>query len=337
MEKLRNLSLKKTIILYLLAALLAGFLLSSVLIQIAVNTQQQITWKYVDEVQYLSQMSKDQAYELPMPRIKSEYMNRLDSCLYEICDVIETYSILIFSVFGSGMAVIFFYRHKLKPPIEELSQAADMVKQEKLDFHVVYENQDELGQLCKEFENMRSQLEENNRIVWHMIEEEKALRAAIAHDIRSPLSVLKGYQEMLLEFVPEDGLDKEQILSMLEKGMEQIERMNGFVETMRQMSSLEQRPVHVASIPLAELARQIDNEAHILSRGTEKKCDVQTELKESSFCGDRDMILEVMENLLSNALRYAKETVVIKISCKDAELDITIIDDGQGFGKAPKK
>lgn len=271
MEKLRNLSLKKTIILYLLAALLAGFLLSSVLIQIAVNTQQQITWKYVDEVQYLSQMSKDQAYELPMPRIKSEYMNRLDSCLYEICDVIETYSILIFSVFGSGMAVIFFYRHKLKPPIEELSQAADMVKQEKLDFHVVYENQDELGQLCKEFENMRSQLEENNRIVWHMIEEEKALRAAIAHDIRSPLSVLKGYQEMLLEFVPEDGLDKEQILSMLEKGMEQIERMNGFVETMRQMSSLEQRPVHVASIPLAELARQIDNEAHILSRGTEKK------------------------------------------------------------------
>ena len=59
MEKLRNLSLKKTIILYLLAALLAGFLLSSVLIQIAVNTQQQITWKYVDEVQYLSQMSKE--------------------------------------------------------------------------------------------------------------------------------------------------------------------------------------------------------------------------------------------------------------------------------------
>ena len=337
MEKLRNLSLKKTIILYLLAALLAGFLLSSVLIQIAVNTQQQITWKYVDEVQYLSQMSKDQAYELPMPRIKSEYMNRLDSCLYEICDVIETYSILIFSVFGSGMAVIFFYRHKLKPPIEELSQAADMVKQEKLDFHVVYENQDELGQLCKEFENMRSQLEENNRIVWHMIEEEKALRAAIAHDIRSPLSVLKGYQEMLLEFVPEDGLDKEQILSMLEKGMEQIERMNGFVETMRQMSSLEQRPVHVASIPLAELARQIDNEAHILSRGTEKKCDVQTELKESSFCGDRDMILEVMENLLSNALRYAKETVAIKISCKDAELDITIIDDGQGFWESAEK
>lgn len=337
MEKLRNLSLKKTVILYLLAALLASFFLSAVLIQIAVNTQQQITWKYVDEARYLAQMDGEQAYELPMPRVKAGHMDRADCYVYEICDIIETYSILIFSVFGSGMAVALFYRHKLKPPIEELSQAADMVRQEKLDFHVAYENRDELGQLCKEFENMRSQLEENNRIVWHMIEEEKALRAAIAHDIRSPLAVLKGYQEMLLEFVPEDGLDKEQILSMLEKGMEQIERMNGFVETMRQMSSLEQRPVRAASIPLAELARQIGNEAYILSRGTGKKCDVQTELKESSFCGDQDMILEVMENLLSNALRYARETVAIKISCKDAELDITVIDDGQGFLESTEK
>ena len=337
MEKLRNLSLKKTVILYLLAALLASFFLSAVLIQIAVNTQQQITWKYVDEVQYLAQMDGEQAYELPMPRVKAGHMDRADRYVYEICDFIETYSILIFSVFGSGMAVALFYRHKLKPPIEELSQAADMVKQEKLDFHVAYENRDELGQLCKEFENMRSQLEENNRIVWHMIEEEKALRAAIAHDIRSPLAVLKGYQEMLLEFVPEDGLDKEQILSMLEKGMEQIERMNGFVETMRQMSSLEQRPVRAASIPMAELAGKIGNEAHILSRGTGKKCDVQTELKASSFCGDQDMILEVMENLLSNALRYARETVAIKISCKDAELDITVIDDGQGFLESTEK
>ena len=192
MEKLRNLSLKKTVILYLLAALLASFFLSAILIQIAVNTQQQITWKYVDEARYLAQMDGEQAYELPMPRVKAGHMDRADCYVYEICDIIETYSILIFSVFGSGMAVALFYRHKLKPPIEELSQAADMVRQEKLDFHVAYENRDELGQLCKEFENMRSQLEENNRIVWHMIEEEKALRAAIAHDIRFASGCFKG-------------------------------------------------------------------------------------------------------------------------------------------------
>lgn len=184
MDKLRNLSLKKTIILYLLTSLLISFLLSAFLIQIATNIQQQITWKYVDETAYLQEMNiENQNYELPMPKVKADRLNTTDRYLYEICDFLDTYIILIFSVCGSGLAVAFFYRNKLKPPIEELSKAADLVSKEKLDFHVVYENKDELGQLCKEFENMRKQLEENNRAVWHMMEEEKALRAAIAHEL----------------------------------------------------------------------------------------------------------------------------------------------------------
>lgn len=52
-----------------------------------------------------------------------------------------------------------------------------------------------MGGLCKEFERMRGQLAENNQQLWKMLEEEKALRAAIAHDIRSPLSVLEGIRK----------------------------------------------------------------------------------------------------------------------------------------------
>mgnify|MGYP000317382731 FL=1 len=73
---------------------------------------------------------------------------------------------------------------------------------------------------------MRGQLEENNRRLWQMIEDERVLRAAIAHDIRSPLAIMRGYQEMLLEFVPEDMLDQEKMMEMLRGGMLQIERMN---------------------------------------------------------------------------------------------------------------
>ena len=49
---------------------------------------------------------------------------------------------------------------------------------------------------------MREQLARNNQALWKTVEEEKMLRAAIAHDIRAPLSVLKGYQEMLTEYLP---------------------------------------------------------------------------------------------------------------------------------------
>ena len=63
--------------------------------------------------------------------------------------------------------------------------ASQMIAEEDLDFHMAYENEDEMGMLCREFERMRGQLEENNRRLWQMIEDERVLRAAIAHDIRS--------------------------------------------------------------------------------------------------------------------------------------------------------
>lgn len=67
------------------------------------------------------------------------------------------------------------------------------------------------------------------------------LRAAIAHDIRASLSVLKGYQEMLMEYLPSEDIDMEQAMEMLTESGRQIERMDIFVETMRKLSSLENR------------------------------------------------------------------------------------------------
>lgn len=81
-----------------------------------------------------------------------------------------------------------------------------------------------------------------------MTEDEKALRAAIAHDIRSPLSVLKGYQEMLLEFIPKGSLDTASTLDMLREGMKQIVRMNSFIDTMKNMTKLEERELTFAAV-----------------------------------------------------------------------------------------
>ncbi|WP_416386560.1 HAMP domain-containing protein [Blautia faecis] len=66
---------------------------------------------------------------------------------------------------GCGIAVSLFYKNKLKRPIQELKMASQMIAEEDLDFHMAYENEDEMGMLCREFERMRGQLEENNRRV----------------------------------------------------------------------------------------------------------------------------------------------------------------------------
>lgn len=114
-----------------------------------------------------------------------------------------------------------------------------------------------MGELCKEFERMREQLVKNNRKLWNALEEERILRAAIAHDIRSPLSVLEGYQEMLMEFLPDGTIDKEEAVEMLWESKKQIERMDVFVDTMQKLSSLEHREMLVSEITGKQLEKEL--------------------------------------------------------------------------------
>ncbi len=332
MEKIKNLSLKGTIILYMTISLLSSFLLSAVIVQIATKTQQQIWWKYIDEEKYFEAVQKEGEYNrASIPRVSRMDMNRMDGDISELCDFLETYTVLFLSIAGSCIAVAMFYRNKLKVPIEELGKASERIAHSELDFCITYQNGDEMGRLCQEFEKMRRQLEENNRTVWHMVEEEKALRAAIAHDIRSPLSILQGYQEMLLEFVPEEAFDKNRMIEMLLEGMKQIERLNGFIETMRRMSSLTERELQLRDIDLQTLGKEIQSEAWMMSKDTGKVCAVRVQESEEVLHMDLAVILEVTENLLSNALRYAKKEIQIFVSVKGRNVEITVIDDGSGF------
>ncbi len=284
MEKLRNLSLKKTIILYMAVSLVISFFLATAVIQIAVMTQNVVWQKYVDSEKYQeAEQRGDDNYEITYPRPSRVDMSRMDWHISEICDFLETWTVLILSILGSCIAVVLFYKNKLKLPIEELDKASKMISENELDFHISYENRDELGQLCKEFEKMRAQLEENNKTLWRTVEDEKALRAAIAHDIRSPLSVLRGYQEMLLEFVPDETLDQEKIMEMLRGGMFQIERMDRFIETMRRMKRLEERSLQLKETTIGILEEQISREAEILCKETGRTCTVTAEEETKAY------------------------------------------------------
>ena len=68
-----------------------------------------------------------------------------------------------------------------------------------LNFQINFDGQDELGQLCAAFEKMRQTLYENNRQMWSMLEERRALQASVAHDLRNPIAIMTGYVEYLQE------------------------------------------------------------------------------------------------------------------------------------------
>lgn len=329
-DKVRNLSVRKTILLYLIISLLISFLLSAYIAWAASKVQEQIWWKYTDEDTYFAAVEmENEGYMAQIPRPESYEMSRMDHGISEACDFLQTYSVLIFSVVGSCVSVFLFYRNKLKKPIEELEMASQRIADNDLDFRITYENRDEMGHLCHEFDRMRGQLEENNRKLWHMIEDEQALRSAIAHDIRSPLSVLKGYQEMLIDYFPDGTIDRDKAVEMLQEGMKQIRRMDVFIDSMQKMNSLEHRTLKAEQISSAQFEKDIQKELDIL--GKEKRIHLSVGKTDEIFCGDQEVIMEVLENLLSNAIRYSREQIDIKVSLTSELLTISVQDDGNGF------
>ena len=332
MEKIKNLSLRKTIVLYMIVSLIVSFYLSALIMRTAATIQDDIWWKYVDQEKYFEMAEGEgRKYLTDVPRPNSYEMKKVDYHISEVCDFLQTFTVLIVSVAGNIIAVFLFYKHKLKNPIEELELASQQVGRNNLDFHITYENKDEMGRLCEEFERMKEQLAENNHQLWKIIEEEKALRAAIAHDIRSPLSVLAGYQEMLSEYLPEEEIDMDQALGMVNESKKQIERMDTFVETMRKMSSLDTRELVVEEITSMQLEIDIQAELNVFEKKFGKRCELECVETAEKFSGDKEVILEVIENLLSNAFRYAKTKVEMEVLLTCSELEIRVKDDGVGF------
>ena len=365
MEKIRNLSLRKTIVLYMAISLVLSFLLGAVIAHVAEVTQQQIWWNYVDEEQYYENWEQAETiYTVDIPRVSNYEMTRRDAFLSELCDFLQTYSILVVSMAGAVLAVALFYRNKIRVPLARLSAASAMIANNQLDFRIDYDCEDELGRLCREFEKMRGQLEANYRRMWRMVEEEKALRSAIAHDIRTPLTILKGYQEMLLEFVPAEDFSREQMMEMLKEGQGQLERLSNFVETMRRLSGLTDREARYLETDIRTIGKLVEASAKALEKGGQKEICVAVkepegadarinstrvdrridtegvsgrtdivEVADRRFLADVDMVLEVMENLLSNGVRYAQSRVEIRISldASGENLEILVEDDGTGF------
>lgn len=338
MDKIRNLDLRKTILLYMAVSLLCSFFLSAAIVRIASRIQMHVWWNYVDKDAYFAAVEKEGADSVTdIARPSANEMTQPDYFVSELCDFLQTYTILILSIAGSCAAVFLFYRNKLKKPIAELKLASKKIAENHMDFHVTYENQDEMGILCREFERMREQLAKNNRILWKNIEEEKILRAAIAHDIRSPLSVLKGYQEMLMEYLADTDINMEQAKEMLSESGRQIERMDAFVETMRKLNSLESRKLAAREISARQLEADIRAELTILEKEHGKQSVLQVQASNEIFYGDKEVILEVTENLLSNAFRYGKHRVEIMARVEASELSISVRDDGDGFREAEEK
>lgn len=230
--------------------------------------------------------------------------------------------------FCIALTGLIFYDRELKKPIDILLDASRKIADDQLDFRVEYEKQNELGMLCTAFEDMRSALYENNRELWRSLEERKRLTSAFSHDLRTPLTVLRGYVDLLEKYIPDGKFTEEKLLSVIAMMNGQISRLEHYTQKMNAIQKLED------IIPIARHISEEDFFATLCETG-QMICGDKFRLHGTPAGGnlsvDMDMVMQVYENLISNALRYAKESVAVNCDVSGNLLTISVLDDGKGF------
>lgn len=228
---------------YLLVMAVALLLGYAVLGLTANMVQDQLVLNFaeINEEVYYEKMYTEKGEQLILSGIGSIY-DWDDDFYKELFDIASISQVLLAIPWTLACLLIpgtLFFRRHLKKPLQLLINGAQQIGENNLDFSVYYEEADEMGQLCNAFEKMRLSLQENNLQMWRQIEERKRLNAAFAHDLRTPLTVLKGQADMLLRFVPQQKMPEEKIVAAAATMKRHIGRLEEYVQTMNHLQRLE--------------------------------------------------------------------------------------------------
>lgn len=228
---------------------------------------------------------------------------------------------LWFPAIGMWAAGSLFNRWKLKPPIDILLASIKRIRNHDLDFTIPEVSGDELGQVCAAFETMRAELLKTNRELWRQAEERKRLNAAFAHDLRNPVTVLKGTVKQLQEGAADSGA-----LERLEVYTVRIER---YIEAMSGVQRLEQLPVERKPVDLSQLRQELEETVSLLA--PELTADLTEVVDAGTVKADHGLFLTVAENLIGNAAQFARSCVKVSLEAAGGFLLLTVEDDGPGF------
>ncbi|MDO4443399.1 MAG: HAMP domain-containing sensor histidine kinase [Slackia sp.] len=227
-----------------------------------------------------------------------------------------------------------FYKRKLQSPIEAMDEAARRIAEGDLAFSVptpAAASRSELDRLCASFEMMRAHLERNNKAMWRVAENRRKVNAAFAHDLRTPLTVLKGRAEMLSTFAPEGVVDAEQVAEASRAMSRQTERLQRYVESMKDLADLDECAVEPREGDVGAWFVRAAAEAADLVRASDKEFEAKAGGLPRHAMFDDVALSRVVENALSNALRYARGKVGLSCRWEEGMLVVRVEDDGPGF------
>jgi signal transduction histidine kinase len=320
-DKIKVQSLRKTMSLYILIAIIAViiiYILTTVFCQ---------GWKELVYTKY----SIDINSYIPIEALVE--LETIDKVVLYGANIIKGYSIVIYSIIAIIITSNMFYKNKIKVPIEILKEEAKYISRNDLSFSCIYNSGDELGGICEAFDKMRIQLIKNNENIWSLMEGQRQLNSAFAHDIRTPLTVMQGYTDILVKYYPQGKITEEKLLETLTLIQSQLTRLKNFSQTMKEIQDIGAIEIKSEITEFNVLEKNINEIINGIKVSNDIEINIYNKLKDDKGYFDVSIILQVIDNLLSNALSFTKSKIDIILEWENDVIYIYIRDNGEGFSK----
>lgn len=238
-------------------------------------------------------------------------------------------------VFTAGILVAWLYQGILLP-LNALKRATKQLQEGNLDYSLE-ENitEDEIGQLCADFEEMRVHLKKEIEVRIQYEQELKELISNISHDIKTPLTAIKGYAEGLLDGVADTPERREKYLRTI---FAKASDMTTLVDELSFYTKIDTNniPYHFEKVRVNDYFQDcVEDNVPELELVNVVLSYESTVPEDTLVLGDREQLKRVMNNLIGNAVKYRddKESgrIVVRLTEKENLIWVEVEDNGQGI------
>ena len=220
-------------------------------------------------------------------------------------------------------------------PLVKLKKATQNIKEGNLDFVLDVEGNDEFSELCQDFEEMRRRLKESTEEKNLIEKENKELISNISHDLKTPITAVKGYIEGIMDGVADTPEKMDRYVRTI---YNKTNEMDHLINELTFYSKIDTNRIPYTFSKLnvedyfADCAEEVGLELE--TQGIELVYANYVE-KDVMVIADGEQIRRVIHNIISNAIKYMdKPKGIIQIRIKDVGdfIQIEIEDNGKGIG-----
>ncbi len=243
---------------------------------------------------------------------------------YLLLAVLVTVMIIYF------MMMIMLITKYIFEPISEMKKAAEQIKTGNLNYPIQYNEGNEIGEFCKEFDKMRIRLKDTILEQHELEKRRKRLIASITHDLRTPLTSIKGYVEAL-----QDGIvkDKETYDKYLATINEKSDLLNHLIDDLSVYTKQElgEFTLNIERVHSGRLLNNYFNHKQYDFKYSNIELILNKPFISTYINVDPYRMTQILDNLLSNAKKYARSKIIVSTKVIQYHLRISIQDDGEGI------